>query len=272
MKSWKGLFKKEWTLLKWGIIVLALKNVFVILLGPTIINRVFGVPQDFFTTTLILVGIWLVFNIFVGAGVLITSLGREMKRPDTWLHSPASMLQLVGAKAVFAMVVTVFLLALGGLLLGVSFLTSDAIGIISISDGVLSLLLVLLAIFLNSILIMAIGFFIWSVYEVIRSHKGKTSGGMLIILSFAGAFTGLILSDKLGIGMAIASVFRSINKIGPVKVTDLAFYNEHTSYLFTSIVPVEDIIFSTGGLLVGGIVTVFLFVAGSMLFEKKVRL
>ena len=271
MKMWKGLFKKEWAILKWGLITLALLNVVVVLIGPLFINRIFDVPLDFFTDTLALVGIWVAFNILVSVGVLLTSLGHEMKRPDNWLHSPASMLQLVGAKAVFASAVTAFLLVLNGVLLVITFLSSNAVGTISVTDGVLSLISVLVSIFLNSIFIMAIGFFIWSIYQVIYSRIGSLSGFATTVLFFLGAATGVYLSDKLVIGRMIADIFDAINEFGPVKVTDATFYDEHTSYLFSGLVP-GGVIVSIGLLLVGSLFTVLLFVAGSMLFEKKVRL
>lgn len=270
MNKWKGLFKKEWAILKWGIMSLALLNVVVVLLGPTIISQAFGIPQGFFTNTLVLVGAWLIVNIFVGAGVLLTSLGHEMKQLDIWLHSPISMLQLVGAKALFATTVTAFLLVLGGGLLGISFLLSGEIGAISVFDGILTLISVLIALFLHSVFVMAIGFFGWSVYQVIYSRIGRLSRFATSILFFLGMATGLYLSEKLAIGRAIASFFHTVKTIGPVKFTNEAFYNEYDSYLFTGIVP-EGVVFSIGSLFLYGGLTIILFVAGSILFEKKVR-
>ena len=271
MKVWKGLFKKEWAIIKWGIIALALLNIVVVLLGPSIIHAVFGVPQDVFNNTLVIVETWLYFNIFVGVGVLLTSLGHEMKRLDIWLHSPASMLRLVVAKALFATVVTGTLLLLGGGLLGISFLLSDAIGTISISNGILSVLSVLIELFLNSIVVMALGFFIWSIYQVIYSRTGNLSGFVTTSLVFLGAAMGLYLSEAWGIGRAFASLFQAADKFGPVKFTDVQVFKLHYSYLFTGIAP-EGVVFSIGSFLLGGLFTVLLFVAGSMLFEKKVRL
>lgn len=270
MNKWKGLFKKEWSISKWGIITLVSLNIFVVLLGPTIISQVFGIPQDFFTNTLVLVGAWLIVNILVGVGVLLTSLGHEMKQPDIWLHSPISMLQLVGAKALFATTVTAFLLVLGGCLLGISFLLSGEIGTISVFDGILSLLSVLIALFLHSIFVMAIGFFGWSVYQVIYSRIGRFSRFVTSILFILGIATGLYLSEKLEIGRAVSGFFHMVKTVGPVKFTDATFYNEHDSYLFTGIVP-EGVVFSIGSLFLYGGLTIILFVAGSILFEKKVR-
>ena len=156
--SWKGLFRKEWVLMKWGIISFVLANVGVVLFVPTLIRRIFNIPIELFTHALSIVGIWLVFNMFIGVGVLLVSLGHEMKRADIWLHSPLTMIQLVGAKAIFAISVTAFSLVLNSLLLGFMYFISNASETIPFTDGALALLSVVIALFLNSIYVMGIGF------------------------------------------------------------------------------------------------------------------
>lgn len=267
MKEWKGLFAREWIIMRWGIIAFAFITAFIVLLGPVISSRASGIPQDFFTDTFVIVGAFLFLNIFIGAGVLCTSLGEEMKRPDIWLHSPASVLKLVVAKALFAASITSFILLIGVGLLGISYFLSDAIGTISASDALLSLLSAYIVILLVSIFVMAIGFFFWSCYQVIRSRFGKLSKFITSILFFVGIFTGILLWEKL----RNRDLYDAIRDFGPVKLTNAKFYNEYMSQLFTGIVP-EGFSFSIGILLVGSLFTAFLFVAGSLLFEKKVRL
>src|SRR6185312_8759058 len=108
-------------------------------------------------------------------------------------------------------------------------------------------------------------------YQVIYSRIGSLSRFVTTSLFFLGAATGVYLSDKFVIGRKIADILHAINEFGPVKVTDTRFYDEHPSYLFSGLVP-EGVIVSIGILLVGSLFTVLLFAAGSMLFEKKVRL
>lgn len=262
-KRWKGLFRKEWILMRWGILTYVLLTAFIVFGGPILISRLFEMPYDFFDHTLTLVGAWLVFGTAIGYGMLIPSLGKEMKQPEVWLHSPASMLQLVGAKAVFAATLTACLLCLNGVFLVISFLLSDAVGKMDMASGLLALASTVIAIFLNSVFVMAVGFFFWAVYHAIRSYIGEVS----YIVTFA-LFVGTALGwEKL----RVFGLFKAIGSFVPIKATSTTFYNESNSYYFTGIVP-EGVITSIGSLLFYGTLTVILFVVGARLFEKKVRL
>ena len=261
VKNWKGLFRKERVLMRRGITVLAALHGIVV--GLTLSRSIFGVPQEFFDTTLVLVGIWLACNMFIGVWMLYASLRHEMKQPDIWLHSSESMIQLVGAKAIFAAITTVLSLVLSGVWVGIAFYLSEANKVIAFSEGALSLLSVIIALFLYSIYVMALGFFFWSIYHVLRSRIGGLSVPATIAIFFAGAY----VWEKLRVSQAIDTM----KKFGPVKMTDVSFYNESNSYFLTGIVQ-QGVIFSVGSLLMYGTLTAVLFVVGSMLFEKKIRL
>lgn len=265
VSSWQGLFRKEWILLRPGILVLALLNAVVILLGPFVVSSVFGVPQDFYENTQVIAGLWIVLYSVVGVGTLFTSLGHEMKRPDLWLYSPASMFQLVSAKAFFASFLTACLLLLCGALLSISFFFSGVreAAAFSLMDGTLSLVSVLVKVFLISIFYMGIGFFFWSVYQVLRSRLGEFSIIITIILFIAAS----VMWERI----RVAGLFDNLLKVGPVTFTDTVFYNESNSYFFTGIVP-GGVVFTFGSLLFYGVLTGISFYAGSKLFEMKVRL
>lgn len=263
----KGLIKKEWILMKWGVITVFLLNIVVVMAAPPIINRAFGLPLNTFENSLVISGAWFVVSMLVPIGILFASLETEMKRPDIWLHSPVPMWKLVGIKAIFALAVTAMLLVLGGILLSISFLTSDAYGTIPKLDGALSMLSVMISIFLKSIYIMAFGFLFWSVYQVGRSRLSNLSVIFTTLLFFAGIFTGTVISELL----RASKILTAIKEFGPVKLTNVPFYNEHNSYLFTGIVP-DGVIFTVGGLILYGSLTIFYFAVGVKLFEKKVRL
>lgn len=267
IKGVKGLIQKEWILLKWGIITLVLLNVVIVVAGPLLINRAFDLPLNTFENSQIITGVWFVFNMFVAVGVLLKSLEKEMRQPDIWLHSPAPMWQLVGSKAIFAVVITALLLVLGGLLLIITFLASDAYGIIPKSSGALSLLSVMISIFLKSIYIMALGFMLWSLYQVGRLRSSGLSVIFTTLLFFAGIFTGTVITELF----RASRVLTAVKELGPVKLTNIPFYNEHNSYFFTGIVP-DGVIFTVGGLILYGALTIVFFVVGAKLFEKKVRL
>ncbi|WP_210471371.1 hypothetical protein [Sporosarcina sp. 6E9] len=267
VKRLKGLLQKEWVLLKWGILVLFIVNVAVVVAVPPLINRAFDLPMNTFENALIISGTWFVFSMFISVSILLTSLEKEMKQPDIWLHSPVPMWQLVGVKAVFAVAVTGLILVLNGVLLSILFIMSDAYGAISRFDGALSMASVMIAIFLKSIYMMGFGFLFWSFYQIGRSRSRRLSIIFTTLFFFAGVFTGSV----------IAELFRSIELLttikgfGSVKLTGLAFYNEHNSNFFTGIVP-DGVIFSVGGLILYGALTLIFFAVGAKLFEKKVRL
>lgn len=267
MKRLKGLMRKEWILHRWGILGPVFLNIAVVMAVPPLINRASDLPLNSFENSLIIAGTWFVFTMFMGVAFLFTSLEKELKQPDIWLHSPAPMWQLVGIKATFAVGVTALILVLNGVLLSISFIMSDAYGTISRFDGALSLVSVMISIFLKSIYIMGFGFMFWSLYQIGRSRSKGLSVIFTTLLIFAGIITGSV----------IAELFRSVQFLttikgfGSVKLTGLAFYNEHNSYFFTETVP-DGTVFSVGGLLLYGALTLMFFAMGAKLFEKKVRL
>ncbi|BAQ09267.1 hypothetical protein OXB_0795 [Bacillus sp. OxB-1] len=264
MKSWRGLIWKEWLLLRWGVGLIAVLSFFVILGGPLAIQKLLGVPGSYFSHALVFGGTWIVLHLFVGLFLLFTSLGNEMKQPEIWLHSPVPMAGLVGAKVAFASIVTTASLLWNGLLLGIAFYVSEGGGTIPFEEGVLPLLSVMVALFLRSLFVMGLGFFFWSVYQVLHSRIGKFLGATASYIIF---FLSTILWEKV----RVSGILDSLKAFGPVKWTDAAFFNESDSYFFMGIVP-EGVVFTIGGLLVYGAVTVVLFMAGGVLFEKKVRL
>ncbi len=263
----KGLLKKEWQMMKWGLLALLFVNVIVVVVGPILINRAFNLPLNSFDNTMVLTGVWIVANLFIGVGIFITSLEQEMKQQVVWLHSPASMMELVGVKVVFALGVTVVLLVLTSGLLGFSFLLSDALGIIPKREGSLALLSVILSILLTTIHWMAISFFVWTVYWVTRSRQGYLSMTVYVMLFIGGITVGGAISNA-----AFNLPFiQTIKSFGPIKLTDFTFFNEQDSYFFTGFVP-DGVITSVGNLVLYGVLSACLFALGLVMFEKKVRL
>lgn len=261
--SWRGLLQKEWILWKWSVVTLLLLDVVVVLAGPTFTHSMFGAPQDFFTNTMVLVGTWFVIIVLIGIGLLSISLSHEMKRPDLWLHSRGSIFQLIGAKVMFAAVTVTALLVLGGLLLGVQFIFSEARGTIALMDGTLALVSVLIKLLLISLFLMMFGVFVWALNQVLRSRLRTVGDFLSMIILFVLVF----LFEKVRVNDSL----NQLKAFGPVKFTNTTFYNEHDSSFFTGIVP-EGVIFSVGGFVLYGVIAVMSFIVGSVLFEKKVRL
>jgi hypothetical protein len=251
VNSWRGLIRKEWTFM-WPI-------VFLLILVNSIIVFVDGSHTDQ-ANYLDSISLWFFLHMFLGVIVLLYALGEEMKYADIWLHSPESVIKLVGAKVVIVLFAVTCSLVLCGMLLGVLYFVSG--GPVSVFGATL-FFSVALAILLNSIYVMAIGLFFWSVYQVVRSHINRFWSRSVTLVLF---FIGVYLVEKFQ-GMEL---FRMIKNFGPVNLPDVTFYKVENSFMFTGIAH-EGVVFTVGGLLLYCIVTVVMIIAGSILFEKKVR-
>lgn len=260
--SWQGLFQKEWMISRAEVMTLLILNAVIGISLPFIIGSVFTIPQDISDGFDVFVGIWLLAHLFIGLKLLYTSVKYEMKHPDIWLHSPYSIFQLVGVKAVFAAFTTIGLLIVGGITLGIAVNITKVIQLPSFIDSVLVSLSVMTTVFLLSIYIMAMGFFFWSIYQVLRSRIGSIAIVVtpLIFLGYT------YVLDKIRMPM----FFDKITSFGPVKFTTAKFYDEATHNLISIIVP-DGVVFTAGALLFYGGIAVLFFVVGSWLFEKKVR-
>lgn len=258
-----GLLKKEWVLMKSGILIYAVISMLVVLGGPTFVHYLFGVPHDFYGNTMIIAGLWLVFGVFMNSGIIFSSLEKEMKQPHLWLHTPVSMLEIVTVKAVFSTLVTLCLTAWCLVLIVVQFFFSGATLIVPYFDTLLPLVSVSIAVVLNSIFFMSLIIFFWSVYQVFRSRIG----GFAFILTL-GLFIGAsYFWEKL----RDVGLFHVVREIGPIKLTNTTFYHELNSYFIEGIVP-EGVITSVGNLLFYGFITVVFIWLGALFIEKKVRL
>lgn len=261
--SWRGLFFKEWMISRAEVMTLLILNAVIGISLPFIVGSVFTIPQDISDGFDVFIGIWLLAHLFIGLKLLYTSVNSELKHPDIWLHSQRSVFQLIGVKAMFAVFITAAMLIVGGVMLGVSVTLSSHEQPLSLIDSVLVSLSVMTATFLISIYITAMGFFFWSIYQVLRSRIGSIAVVVTPVI-FLG-YTYLLEKGRF------PSIFDTLIAFGPVKFTDTKFYDE-TNYNLISVIVPDGIVFTVGGLLFYGIIAAIFFVVGSVLFEKKVRL
>lgn len=260
--SWHGLFQKEWLVSKAEVMTLFILNIVIGISMPILTLKVFESSQDLSDSLSVFVSIWLLAHLFIALKILYTSVKNDMKYPDIWLHSPRSIFQLVGVKAVFAAFITLGSLVVSAVIFGLTLMTLDLVELPSLGDRVLVSLSAILTTFLISIYMMAIGFFFWSLYQVLRSRIGSIAvvATPLIFISY------IYLLEKI----RFPSVFDEIISFGPVKFTDTNFFDETTYNLIAVIVP-NGVVFTVGGLLFYGVIAAAFFVVGSWLFEKKVR-
>lgn len=259
MKVWKGLFKKEWMLLRWEFI--ALTFVVIVVLGASL-EYLFVDARSYFTLeNQWLYEMLLIVHLAAGVILLYQSLSREMKRPDVWLHSSRPFWRLVGAKVLFLSYMVMWSLLLCGAIIGVSYYMGG--GTIPIVDGIALLFSVIIAVVLNSIYIMVLGFFFWSIYQVLRSRIGWLS-----IVVAIGAFYVWIFFWGI---LYFLELFSPIKEMGLFKLTEGLPYLEYNNFIFTGLVP-EGAILSVGSLLLYVVLIAIYFFAGAVIFEKKVRL
>lgn len=256
MKSWRGLLRKEWAQMKWSIVFFFLINNLILFYGMD--HLVFGVPEGLLTSIEPMIGLCFITHLIMAVSLLLESLGKDIGRRDVWLHSPASMRQLVGAKFLLIVLSTSCSLVVSGMIAGISYFVGG--GAVSVTDELFLLLSVGVVILLNAIYVMALVVFFWSIYQVFRSWIGLFS--MVVIIIFINIWI-------IGWGFVWSTeVFQKVMEMGPmygsIQKLDLLMYNNY-------IVPSGSIL-TIGSLVLYGMLTVFYFVIGSMLFEKKVRL
>ncbi len=247
--------QKEWAHMKWRLVFFVFLINLLLFWGVS--HLFLGAPEGFLTSIQPMIGICFTLHMIMATTLLFDSLGKEIGRPDIWLHSPASIRQLVGAKFVLVSLTVVCSLVVYGIVAGIAYVFG---GFVSLWADVDLLLTVGVVILLNAVYVMALVFFFWSIYQVFRSRIGWFS--ILIII---------VLVNVWLYGWALVwftEVFQKIMDMGPmygpIQTVDLLMFNNY-------IIPGGTIL-TVGSLVLYGLLTLFYFVMGSMLFEKKVRL
>lgn len=258
----KGQFKKEWTMMKGNIFIYAMVNFIFIVGGPFMLRKILGATTNFLEDTLLIGGFWFIMGMFIGIVVLCISLEKEMKQPYIWLHSPASMLELVTVKAVFVTFVTIGLIIWCQLIIVGMFIFSDTPLAVSNLAIFLAMAGILVTIVANSIYSMAVLFFFWSIYRVLRTHV-RTFG-------FVIAFGLYLLAAYFWEKLRVLGLFKALANMGPINLTNETFYYDPND-MFTLLVS-DSVLNSVGSLVFYSSLTILLIWAGALLFEKKVRL
>lgn len=262
LTRWKGQFKKEWIMMRTNIFIYALINFIVVIGGPFLLRKVFDGSTDFYDDTLIIGGLWLLAGMFIGVVVLFISLEKEMKQSYIWLHSPASMLEFVLVKAVFAVFVTVILLIWCQLIMAGMFVYADMTLTVSYLEAFLAMMNIIVVIVANSIYSMAVLFFFWAIYRVLHART-RTFG---FVIAFGLYIIAAVLWEKL----RGAGFFKALANMEPIHLTTATFYFD-PSEIFTALVS-DSVVNAVGSLVFYSLLTMLLFWLGAQLFEKKVRL
>jgi len=256
VKEWNGLLKKEWLTMKGQFLATIVASILFIVMipfGSNLLN--FGL--DTMQVSLIMSLIWMVISMFIPAIILLISLGKEMRHPDIWLHSKASIYKMFGSKAVFVLLVGVLNLAipLVSIIIGSRFSNYSFELTFKMAIQVSGLLFV--PFFLTSLLIMCTGLFFGVVYQLI---KPKVFAVPIVILLFLG-------SSWVTERISATDFYKELTSFWAIKgpgkeIIDIAKDNTY--------IEIDTAILYGGDLLVGLLYAALLFIIAVTLFEKKV--
>ncbi len=260
MQQWLGLLRKEWVSMKWTLLVSVLFAVAAMSFIPIIVTRFFGLDVHVFEVALIICFIWATASVLAPVIALFTMLEREMKRPDVWLHSNASIFKLIGSKVFFSM-----LIGIGGLLIPTIVLAVHyaffAASILTIDELLFYGSIYIVVLFVASISIMFTGFFFWVLYRLMKPYIKVFSIPITIILYF---FSWAVFER-----MGRSDIYNSVAKVGPIDLLQLKNPKLDVGY---SYIELTGTTFYMGEIVFDSLLTITMFMIAIVLFEKKVRL
>lgn len=257
MKQWVGLLKKEWMATKGLVIGLFIASFLAIGVLPITIWVVFGVE------IMSILPLWLFFVTFTPTAVMLHVLGKETMQPDVWLHSPASIFKLFGAKLLIAAIVGSLQLVLSLFLLVIQLgFIYDVPNFTFNGQLILTGVFIFLLMFYLSLLIVCIALLFRVVYIVIRPYvRGFTGPVMFGVAIFFLWLLGVITDS------AIYQKISSFGTFGYMNEQRIYTSEDESSYFYLG-----GSNFHLGETLINIGFLAFLFIAASLLFEKKVRL
>lgn len=260
MKQWNGLVRKEWLTMKWPLLVSALIGVTVMIVVPLLLTSFSVLEVPLFEITLVICFLWAIASVLAPVVALFMMLGMEMKRPDVWLHSHASIFTLIGSKAFLAAVIGAGGLLIPTLVLAVQYAYWKP-AVINFDEMLFYGSLFIIIIFALSISLMSTGFFFWVLDRLMKPYlKGFSVVVTIILFIFASwGFTKLTLS----------SLYSKLVLVGPI---DLMSLKNSKLDLTHGYLEITETVIYTGEVVFDLVITIALFVIAAVLFEKKVRL
>lgn len=260
MKQWNGLMKKEWSSMKewfYGVIGAAVVCILIIPFGISLFYQEVNPLGISFGISIS----WTVAGIVVPTVVLLNSLGKEMQRPDVWLHSTASISKLLGAKMIFATLIGGLNLVVSMVMLFIQLRFSTLLLEITFKAAIQMGGLLILALYVTSIAIMCTGLFFGAIFQVIKPIVKGFTWPIIVIL--------FLVTSWVTERITRTAFYNKIGGIGPKLGPEKGAFELREGHFFFEI---EEIYFRTGDLLMDIIMAVILFIIATVLIEKKVRL
>lgn len=263
MQIWQGLFLKERLLMKGWFYATIIFMTLLTFIFPLALTLYFSfslneIKEGFTAISLF----WFILVLFIPVIILTVSLGKEVERPDIWLHSRNTIFTLFGVKAVFASVVGAVNILISAIFIILLYTVQLQPFRLVLEEATLHFwLLFLISIFFLSIILMVVGLLFRVIYLILRPYTRKMTG--LITLGLLFLFAWFV--EKI----SASSIYQKVSTFG--KIGDLSasqFYlGDESSYLW-----IDASLFYVGEILLNIGFASLLFIVAALLFEKKVRL
>ncbi|MBB4824610.1 hypothetical protein HNO89_001834 [Sporosarcina luteola] len=260
MKQWNGLLLKEWLQVKWQLI-----GSFILfglgLVGlPLFLSSVVGLLNASpFEIATVVCFVWAAFSIFVPFFTFLMLFYRDMRKPDLWLHSTASIYKLIGVKMVLSTLVGLASFLLAVVVVAIWFLFTKQ-PFILFDELLFYGSLFISVVFLGSICIMIIGFFFVVLDQLVKPYiKGFSFIVTLLLFLLSSRLYTIFISSRFYEIVILRGKFDVLN-FKNQKINLQNSYYEITGTTFY----IGEWIFELACLLL-------LFMVGAMLLEKKVR-
>ncbi|WP_186672742.1 hypothetical protein [Sporosarcina sp. BP05] len=260
MKQWNGLLKKEWVTMKWPLLVSAVLGIIVMSFVPHLLVNFIGIKAHVFEVALVICFIWAGASVLAPVTALFIMLEREMKRPDVWFHSTASIFKLVGVKALFATLIGAVALLIPTTVLAIQHVLFSST-MATFDDLLFFGSIFIVIIFAVSISFMSIGFFFWVIDRLMKPYiKGFSIVATIIIF--------LVASRQYAL-FALSELYEKLFLIGPIDLMKVKNPKINVDFIYFDH---TETFFYTGEILFDAFFTAAIFIIAAVLFEKKVRL
>jgi hypothetical protein len=180
MMASKGLLRKEWILMRWSALgfVVVFTLIAISSFAPLAVGGIFDINEyvQMFST----------MHVFFGAALFLHSLHTDMKQPDVWFHSPASIWKLLGVKALMAVLINFGSFLIWSSIWGTAYFIGGFVG------GIPEIT-TLLKLFVSIIFFISVSLAIWVVYKIAEAKIGMFAILLVIILIFMGSLIWSIL-------------------------------------------------------------------------------
>lgn len=260
MRQWNGLLKKEWASMRGPFYATMVALMFFTILIPFGSN-IFDWGLDGLEVSIVLSFVWMATSVLIPTIMLLISLGKEMNRPDIWLHSTVSIFKLFGSKTIFAwfvgfvnILISIIVMAVGSrfydLWIDIPFKSIQELG------G-----FILLNMNLFSVLILCTGLFFGVLYQLFKPVLKGFSGPVVVSL--------FLFSSWVTARVSSTATYEKVTNFGPrIGLNQDIFNLSKGNHYFE----INLVGFEMGAILLDTGLAVILFVAAVVLFERKVRI